>query len=145
MSNKYHIRNAQDLANAIMSLAHLDISIPKIIAITDYEHDRSKAQNAISHKWYAIVAKEIGEDTPMGVRCYCKLHFGVPILRAADADFREAYDKTLKTLTYEQKLIVMQWFPVTSLMKVEQMSQYLNHVQHHYADRVQLTFPGDYQ
>lgn len=107
--------------------------------------DRSLDQNAISHAWYEQVARELREDSPEGVKCECKLRFGVPILRAADADFREMYDTAIRGhLSYEQKLKAMRFLPVTSLMTVKQLSQYLEDVQAHYASRgVVLEFPEE--
>ena len=107
--------------------------------------DRSIDQNAISHCWYEQVARELREDSPEGVKCECKLRFGVPILRAADADFREMYDTAIRGhLSYAQKLKAMRFLPVTSLMTVKQLSQYLEDVQAHYATRgVVLEFPED--
>lgn len=77
---------------------------------------RSLDQNAISHAWYEQIARELREDDIIGHKCYCKLHHGVPILRAEDEEFREAYDAVIKRLTYEQKLIAMRHWPVTSIM-----------------------------
>lgn len=105
--------------------------------------DRSLSQNAISHVWYGQVSKALKEQTPEEVKCECKLRFGVPILRAEDADFREMYDAAIRRhLTYEQKLKTMRYLPVTSLMTKEQLSRYLEAVQQEYADRgVRLEFP----
>lgn len=103
---------------------------------------RSLDQNAISHAWYEQVARELREDTPLGVKSFCKLHFGVPILRAEDEDFRAKYDKAVKPMAYEDKLILMEWFPVTSLMTTPQLSQYLEAVEAHYHKHsVWLQFP----
>ncbi len=107
--------------------------------------DRSLDQNAISHAWYEQIARELREDTPEGVKCECKLRFGVPILRAGDADFREMYDNSIRGhLTYEQKLKAMRFIPVTSLMTVLQLSNYLEDMQREFARRgVQLEFPEE--
>jgi hypothetical protein len=104
--------------------------------------DRSAKQNSLSHAWYAQMARELREDDELGWKCYCKLHHGVPILRAEDAEFRETYDGAIKGLTYEQKLKVMRLFPVTSLMTKEQLSKYAESVQMDFAQRgVRLDFP----
>lgn len=60
-----------------------------------------------------------------------------------DADFRQQYDSLVKDrFTYEEKLELMRWFPVTSLMTKAQESKYLEAVQAHWAKRgVQLNFP----
>jgi hypothetical protein len=107
--------------------------------------DRSLDQNSLSHAWYEQIARELREDSPEGVKCECKLRFGVPILRAADADFREMYDTAIRGhLSYEQKLKAMRFLPVTSLMTVKQLSQYLEDVQREFAKRgVMLEFPDE--
>ena len=127
---------------AITDIMNLDTEKPWLMTLKPYHHDRSGEQNALSHVWYAEVAAKLREDTAGGVKRFCKLHLGIPILRG-DIDFREKYDRTLKGLSYEQKIEIMEWFPVTSLLKVEQMSLYLEQMQQHYADRIQLLFPGD--
>lgn len=104
--------------------------------------DRSLDQNAISHAWYEQVANELREGSALDVKCECKLVCGVPILRAEDNEFREFYDKAIrKALTYEEKLSAMKFFPITSIMTVSQLSQYLVAVQAHYKNRVELLFP----
>ena len=107
--------------------------------------DRSLDQNATSHVWYAQIAAELREDTAEGVKCECKLRFGVPLLRAEDADFREMYDAAIKkSLTYEQKLKAMRFLPVTSLLSTKQMTRYLSDIQAEYAHRgVILEFLSD--
>lgn len=109
------------------------------------EKDRSASQNALSHVWYEQISRELAEDTPEGVKCECKLRYGVPILRADDDEFRAAYDSAIReTLTYEQKLDAMRILPVTSLMNVSQLSQYLETLQREFARcGVQLEFPDE--
>ncbi|MEN6629838.1 MAG: hypothetical protein ABFC42_09350 [Sulfuricella sp.] len=103
---------------------------------------RSLDQNAISHAWYEQLARELRDDDALGHKCYCKLHHGVPILRAEDEEFREAYDAVIKGLTYEQKLIAMRHWPVTSIMTKEQLSKYLESMQADFSKRgVRLEFP----
>lgn len=105
---------------------------------------RSLDQNAISHAWYEQLARELREDDSLGWKCYCKLHHGVPILRAEDDEFREAYDSVIKGLTYEQKLIAMRVWPVTSIMNKEQLSKYLEAMQADFLARgVRLEFPDE--
>ena len=87
---------------------------------------RTGAQNAGTHVLYEIIAQELPEDDAAGWKRYCKLHFGVPILRAEAPDFREAYDKSIKPLPYETKLAVMAYWPVTSLMDKDQIGRYID-------------------
>ncbi len=104
---------------------------------------RSLDQNAISFIWYEQIAREIGEYTPEGVRCECKLRYGVPIMRAEDEDFRAFYDLVIKPLTYEQKLRAMVYTPVTSLMNTDQLNRYLDDMQRAYIGRCDLRFPEE--
>lgn len=101
---------------------------------------RSIPQNSLSHEIYALIAQALPEDDPIGWKAYCKLQFGVPILRAEDAEFREFYDGNIKkSFSYEQKLKAMKYLPVTSLMNKEQKSRYLDEVIAHFTARgVQL-------
>jgi hypothetical protein len=102
---------------------------------------RSQDQNEISHVWYEQISRELREDTALGVKQFCKLHYGVPILRAESEEFRTLYDLVIKPLSYEKKLAGMSAWPVTSLMTKDQLSQYLEAMQQGYAGRVRLEFP----
>lgn len=107
--------------------------------------DRSLSQNDISHAWYAQIANELREAPASKVKAECKLVHGVPILRAEDEDFRKFYDAAIKKhLSYEEKLEAMEFVPVTSLMTVKQLSQYLVDMQDAYRRRgVALEFPPE--
>lgn len=109
-----------------------------------FSHDKARSlrQNGIGHVWYEQISRELGEDSPHDVKRFCKLHYGVPILRAEDEEFCTAYDRVIKPLPYERKLEAMDLLPVTSRMNVSQKSKYLEEVQRQYARRgVQLEFP----
>ena len=96
---------------------------------------RSNEQNKLQRKLINIAAEQLSDQTPEQIRAYCKLHFGVPILRNEDPDFKDAYDFSILNLTYEQKLRCMQVpidFPVTRIMTVRQKRQYLNDIQNHF-------------
>ncbi len=140
---QYHIKNEYQRNQAILDLSNHDL--PAAMTLTKHKRNRSAEQNSLSHVWYQQVAAKLREDTAAGVKGFCKLNFGIPILRT-DTDFSSMYDSTIKTLSYEQKIEIMTFpdmFPVTSLMKTDQLSLYLEHIQAHYADSVQLLFPGD--
>ena len=70
-----------------------------------------------------------------------ELHETVADLRAENEEFRQQYDTVLKPLSYDKKLLAMNFLPVTSLMTKAQLSQYLEAMQLAYADRVKLEFP----
>jgi hypothetical protein len=112
------------------------------VEVCKYVKRRTGEQNALAFAWYAEVAAKVGQESARDVRRYCKLHHGVPIMRAEDAEFREAYDVVIKPLAYELKLIAMDSWPVTSLMETVQLSQYLEAVQQDYMRQgVMLEFP----
>lgn len=105
--------------------------------------DRSLDQNAISHVWYEQLSRELPEEDALGWKSFCKLHFGVQILRAEDPEFRQFYDHAIKSsLSYEEKLKAMAFVPVTSNMTTAQLSKYLEAMQQHFIKHgVVLEFP----
>lgn len=104
---------------------------------------RSVEQNAVMHGWFGQVARELREDDARGVKRFCKLHFGVPILRAEDDEFRDAYDRVIRPLQYEQKLVAMDILPVTSRMTTLQLDRCMADIQSHYAPGVTLVYPKE--
>lgn len=93
--------------------------------------DRSDEQNRTMWMWANEVAEQLQDREAADVQAEWKLTIGIPILRGDDADFRESYDKTVKGLSYEDKIKIMRDldFPVTRLMKVRQMCRFMNEVQ----------------
>jgi len=104
--------------------------------------DRSLDQNAISHAWYQQLANELREEDALGWKCQCKLRIGVPLLCSEDEEYRAACYAVIKPLSYENRLIAMRHWPVTSLMTKPQLSKYLEMMQADFAKRgVLLEFP----
>lgn len=105
---------------------------------------RSVEQNAVMHGWFGQVARELREYDARGVKRFCKLHFGVPILRAEDDDFRAAYDRVIKPRPYADKLVAMDILPVTSVMTTIQLDACMTDIQDHYAKQgVVLVYPKE--
>lgn len=105
--------------------------------------DRSDEQNRTMWMWANEVAGQLQDREAADVQAEWKLELGIPILRGDDA-FREAYDKTVKGLTYEDKIKIMRDldFPVTRLMKVRQMCRFMNAIHHRCIEMgLQLTDP----
>ncbi|GLS27756.1 hypothetical protein [Marinibactrum halimedae] len=100
--------------------------------------DRSLDQNALSHIWYGQIDKALSQPTGSSRR-YCKLHFGVPLMRGECEKFRVAYDTVLKHRDYPEKLQIMDFFTVTSLMSREQMTRYMATIQQHFASEHGIT------
>jgi len=109
--------------------------------------DRSLDQNRLLHAWLNQIAMERAEYTVHDVKCFCKLHFFVPILRAENEAFAEAYDAAIKPLEYETKVKAISLMPVTSQCTTKQMTRGLEDMQAHYSaletDPVYLEFPEE--
>lgn len=138
------ITTEQDRVMAIRLMENR--ALPFTFTITDGS-PRSKAQNALAHKWYGEIAEQKGDETAREVRAYCKLTIGVPILRAQNEAFRIRYDEILKPMTYQQKLAIMAEpldLPVTSLMNTKQLTEYLEGIIRHFGEQgIMLTMPDD--
>ncbi|GGA45880.1 hypothetical protein [Pelagibacterium lentulum] len=110
---------------------------------------RSVAQNKLAFKWYGEIAEQLPGtfETVEDARAHCKLHHGVPIIRAVDEDFRQAYDEKIRPAPYPFKLALMKapfdW-PITSKMNTKQLSAYLDAVHREFSGQgVELTIPED--
>lgn len=133
----------------INSKAALDDFVKEVVEAWNTHHyvrgswrigkDRSLDQNSASHCWYQEIADTLKENSAHEVKQFCKLHFGVPILRAENEEFRDVYDRAIKdTLTYEQKLKAMDFIDVTSIMSTDQMGRYMVDMQTHYWEQYGL-------
>jgi len=92
-----------------------------------HKASRSQKQNGLAFRWYKERGKYRGETIEQE-RAFCKLHYGVPILRAESETFRRSYDAILKPLDYQDKLQAVEDFdlPVTRLMTTKQFGDYLD-------------------
>ena len=143
MKKKLTVNSDMSLSSAIGFMRDM-YKDKKFITVTlDSGKARSISQNALSHKWYSQASLELQEYTPEEVKCLCKLHCGLNILRGADDKYNDVCVKMIDPLPYEDKIKAMSFFPVTSLMKTDQLSAYLEHIQKNYAGRVALEFPNE--
>ena len=120
--------------------------LPFTASITDGKH-RTNDQNSLQRKWVLEISAQLDDRTPEEVRGYCKLHFGVPILRNENDVFKAEYDAVIMPLPYEHKLKLMMVpfdFGVTRIMTTRQKTDYLNAVHHHFSEQgLILTNPED--
>ena len=113
------------------------------VAIKDGKH-RTNEQNRLQHKWYQEAAEQIGEYDTGEYKSRCKLRFGVPILRATNDGFNDMWERRAENLPHEEKVEMMEFINVTSLMNTKEKGQYLTAVQKFFLQRgVQLTDPED--
>jgi hypothetical protein len=122
------------------------MGLPFTVSVTSGKR-RSVGQNRLQRLWCNEIAEQRGDMTHEEVRAEIKLHHGVPILRAENEAFCEAYDKAVKPQSVEIKLMYMSEpldFPVTRLMTVKQKSAYLDAVYRYYtAQGFRLTAPDE--
>lgn len=142
---KRYIQNEQDKHRLVQYLNTLEY--PMTITIDKgLIGKRSNDQNRLQRLWLNELAEQ-GDMTAEEYRAYCKLHFGVPILREQNEEFRLLYDKKVKPHSYEQKLAFMAEpfdFPVTRLMTVKQHKEFLDKMYIHYIGQgYYLTDPED--
>lgn len=109
--------------------------------------NRTVKQNKLQRLWLNEIAEQMPEHTAEQWRGICKLHFGVPIMRAASDGFQDTYDSVVRPMPYEQKLQLMMVpldLPVTRLMNTRQNTEYLDAIYQHFITLgVALTDPGD--
>lgn len=109
---------------------------------------RSARQNRLNRQWMLDIAGQMEGWSAEYTRGYCKLHFGIPILRADDEEFCREYDALVRPLPYEHKLKLMMVpfdFGVTRRMTTKQQTAYLDAVHRHFSEQgVALTDPGDF-
>jgi hypothetical protein len=94
----------------------------------------SLEQKKLQHKWHKE-AEEQGDQTAEEYRGYCKLHFGVAIMKYESPEWAELYDRIIKPLPYEDKLKMMMEpmdFPVTRCMSSKGKHEFLNKMHDYY-------------
>lgn len=142
MADRISVNSAARLSEAITRLTAMYRDKKYVVVSLRPGKDRTLDQNAL---WFALYER-IAQMTQIGdvedARRYCKLHFGVPIMRNADADFRDGWNRMFLHLEYEQKLELMgpcslfgpDGFPVTRLFNRAQGIAY--------TDRIVTEFTG---
>ena len=92
-------------------------------------------------------AEQLGDRTAEEVRGFCKLHYGVPIMREGHDDFRETYDRLIKPLPTKTKLALhdgASGFPDHAANDGREKSQYLDAMHKGFQELgVKLTEPSE--
>lgn len=105
---------------------------------------RAKAQNRLCQKWFTEIAQHLGDQHREDVRAECKLVYGIPILSGENSEMAASYKRHLGSLFYSDQIDAIRdlQLPVTSLMSVKQMSDFMDRVQRQFSGMgVQLTDP----
>lgn len=125
-----YIKTEQDRDNLIRLLQNKELGY----TVKILKGKRTSEQNQLQRLWLNE-AEQQGDQTAEEYRGYCKLHMAVPIMRNECPEFKEAYDRLIRPLPYEQKLEMMMVpldFPVTRLMNTKQKTKYLDAMYQHF-------------
>jgi len=109
------------------------------------DESRTLDQNAMFYALYGQVAAQKQDETVLDIKRHCKLVYGVLIVRTGDPEYKYLYDKAIKsTLTHEEKLEAMDFWPVTSLMGKKQGSEYIDTIIREYSKQgISLIHPSE--
>jgi len=106
---------------------------------------RTNEQNALLHKWYGEIARQLGDRDAIQVKGECHHAFALPIKRR-DPQFNWIWQRTGEGLAYEQqcRLLASGVLNVSSTMTVPELSEYMDAMSRHYrAEGVKLTDPEE--
>ena len=92
---------------------------------------RSLPQNSTAAAWYGQIAAETGQ-TQAEAKAECKLRFGLPIMERDRPDWVAKWRPLYDPLPYAMRLRLFEAIPLTSLLTVRQMSEYMDAVQKEY-------------
>ena len=123
-----------DKNSLLTTLQQIELQYPIDVVIKKASRSRSLSQNRTQWQWFRD-AESQGDQKSWEYRAYCKLHFGVPILRRDSPEYRAKYDRIIRPMPYEQKLELMVEpfdFPVTSAMNIAQHGAFLDEVKQHF-------------
>lgn len=134
MKREYIISNEIALQTAIGDMRKEFAAQGYVRMVLSTDKPRTLPQNSLIYGLYGQISREGGQETVAEVRRRLKLHHGVPILRSQDPEFCAAYDSVIKPLTYPQKLVAMDFWPVTSRMNTSQLSEYVAAIEKHETD-----------
>ena len=146
---KRWVKNEDEQALLMTFIGNMELPLTVTIQQGVIEK-RSNDQNRLQRLW-VNEAEQQGDMTAEEYRAYCKLHFGVPMLRNENDTFAELYDSKIRDrvppYSYEQKLefMAVPWdMHVTRLMTIKQHDKYLNMMHNHFTSLgMILTIPND--
>lgn len=143
MTDKISVNSATKLSEAITKLSAMYRDKKFVVVSLRPGKDRTLDQNAL---WFSLYER-IAQMTQIGdvdeARKYCKLHVGVPIMRAEDEEFRASWNRVLLNLPYETKLELMgpcplfgpDGFPVTRLFSRAQGIAYTDRIVSYFSEK----------
>lgn len=143
MTDKISVNCQAKLTEAITCLNTMFREKKFVVVSLRPGKDRTLDQNAL---WFSLYQR-IAQMTQIGdvddARKYCKLHFGVQILLNEDDEFRNGWYRTMRHLSYAEKLDLMggcslfgpDGFPVTRLFSRAQGIAYTDRIVADFTER----------
>ena len=141
------IANEFQRAKAIEFVQGLKLKSPYELIGQIYRPDRSKSQNRLLYKWIA----EINKQSKNGIdheRNTLKFKYGCQVLMQSDKnqEFIDFYSKLVEMYDYEQCVAAMAFIQVSSLMNVNEFTEYLQHIETYAANLgFYLSKPDEYK
>lgn len=129
---RWWARNEYELNN-LTEWIRRQWSAGKTPTLMEMQADRTSSQNSMFYALYRDIAAALEDKTLIEVKRECKLRYGVAIRKAADPEWSEWYDQAIKPMTYEQKLFLMDDYPITSAFSKQQGSDYISSILADYA------------
>ena len=115
-----------------------------VVSIADAETSRTSQQNRLVHRWFADIARALGDQSEADIKIDCNLQYGRPILARDDEEWSAAFAYIFDALSLPAKRKAIRVFdiPFTRRMSVAQLSEYMAEMQRDYlAQGVYLTDP----
>jgi hypothetical protein len=134
MSQRWNLKNNDQWNNFVQYRANMLLA-GKAPVVEFIDPKRSIDQNSLIYALYGQIASQNESEAIIDIRRHCKLHYGVPLLRANDEAFCQFYDKSIKGMEYETKLLLMDYMDITSRkeFKKPMATQYIDTIIREYS------------
>lgn len=115
-----------------------------VVTIRDPKEVRTGSQNRLVHRWFADVARAVGDQSEVDIKAECNLTYGRPILARDDPEWESAFGYIFDSLSRPAKLKAIRVLdiPFTRKMSVSQLREYMDQMRRDYAEAgIYLTDP----
>ena len=130
-------KNNEHQLNGLIESIRREWSTGKSVVLQFMDGQRSSNQNSMIYALYGDIARQSDDLSVNDVKTMCKLHYGVPILRAHDESFRLMWDSHFlgDLISYEKKIELMVYLDVTSKFTKKQATEYIETILREYSKR----------
>ncbi len=106
----------------------IDSGEPVLITLEKYDEkkERKATQNRMVYRIYSFIGKQLYGGDAEHARKECKLKFGCAILYRDNKEFAVTFDRVIRPLDHVLRLEAMDLVDVSSVMTVEQCSEYID-------------------